>query len=109
MTKTNAILRPPTQADEAIGDVTLVRGRLALLGWKSLRAWSVAHGYLPCTVRATIVTWGDRADRRKPHGGIARTVMRDLRATLENKITPEERSLRHSSSVAADSCIGQQA
>jgi hypothetical protein len=89
MAKTNAIVQPPASTAEVIGDVTVVRGRLALLGWKSLRAWAIAHGYLPMTVRATIVTWGTRADRRQPHGGIARAVMHDLRATLGGGITPD--------------------
>jgi hypothetical protein len=58
-----------------------VRGRLALLGWPSLEAWAQAHGYRAQMARYCVVTWGNRADK-KPHGGIARALMRDLRATL---------------------------
>lgn len=65
----------------AIGDRTEVRGRLALAGYRSLAEWARQHGYAPVTARAVVYAWGERTDRG-PHGGIARQVMADLRATL---------------------------
>lgn len=97
MEQINAIVQPATSTEEVIGDVTAVRGRLALLGWRSMRAWAHAHGYLRVTVRNTVVTWGQRTDRRQPHGGISRAVMRDLRRTFAEGITPEQ----HAASLAA--------
>lgn len=67
---------------EAIGEMTQVRGKLALAGYRSVRSWADRHGYKAVTVRRVIYDWGCRSDR-EPHGGIARQVMSDLRRTLE--------------------------
>jgi hypothetical protein len=69
------------KAVEPIGEMTQVRGRLALAGYRSLSEWAEAHDIKPVTARRVIYDWGMRTDR-EPHGGIAREVMRKLRATL---------------------------
>ena len=76
-------------AGVVVGDVITVRGKLALLGWPSMRVWARAHGYPHGTVRQTVYRWGMRDDR-PPHGGIARAVMRDLRNTLETAKRPDQ-------------------
>ena len=63
-----------------IGDMTTVRAKLMLRGWRSLSAWAVAHGYLPVTARRAIYDWGQREER--PLGGINRQIMASLRRTL---------------------------
>ena len=81
--KANAITSPFV----GIGDSIKVRGKLALLGWASVAEWARAHGYDQQIVRWTITQWGNRTDRR-PHGGLSRQVLRDLRATLDQQKTP---------------------
>ena len=49
---------------------------------KSLRGWAIARGYPPPTVYSVVRRWGQRTDR-KPHGGIGRQIMADLRRELE--------------------------
>jgi gp16 family phage-associated protein len=49
---------------------------------KSLQSWALANGYHPRTVSIVVQRWGDRTDR-KPHGGISRKIMADLRHELE--------------------------
>ena len=79
---------------EPLGTVLAVRVRLMQLGWKSMSAWAVAYGYERGSVQAVVKTWGQRTDRR-PLGGIARAVMRDLRSTLELGLTPEQPQPAH--------------
>jgi hypothetical protein len=79
---------------EPLGTVLAVRLRLMQLGWNSLSAWGEAHGYPRGSVRAAVLTWGQRTDKT-PHGGIARAVMRDLRTTLELGLTPEQPQPAH--------------
>jgi hypothetical protein len=71
-----------------LGDPLSVRGQLALLGWESVSAWAAAHGYERLMAAYCIRTWGNRVDRR-PHGGIARALMADLRRTLVEGKRPE--------------------
>lgn len=79
---------------EALGTVLAVRVRLMQLGWKSLSAWAVAYGYDRASVQAAVKTWGQRTDKT-PHGGIARAVMRDLRLTLAQGVTPQQARPAH--------------
>lgn len=88
MEQINAKKQACLSTPEGIGDRTTVRGKLALLGWHSLREWALAHGYDRQLAAYTIKTWGNRTDR-KPHGGLTRQVMRDLRETLSTGKTPE--------------------
>jgi hypothetical protein len=64
-----------------------VRGKLALLGWPSLAAWGEAHGYSQKMPNYVVKTWGNTT--RRPHGGIARHLMANLRQTLETGKRPE--------------------
>lgn len=73
---------------DPIGDAIAVRGKLALLGWPSLRSWARAHGYDGQMPGYVVRHWGNRTDRR-PHGGIARALMHDLRETLAKGKRPE--------------------
>lgn len=68
-----------------------MRGKLALLGWPSMRAWSNVYGYKPVMSNYAVRTWGNRTDKA-PHGGIAQALIRDLRRTLEEGIGPHERA-----------------
>lgn len=70
-----------------LGTSTEVRGRLALLGWKSLNHWAEVHGYVPVTARSVVRVWVER--NKIPHGGIARHLMAALRQTLETGKRPE--------------------
>lgn len=80
-----------TQAPtEPVGDPIQVRGKLALLGWPSLAAWSLAHGYDRNMGTYVVKTWGTRTDGRQPHGGYSRQLMRDLRETLATGKRPED-------------------
>ncbi|MDD2883286.1 MAG: hypothetical protein PHQ58_22985 [Rhodoferax sp.] len=72
-----------------LGTPLEVRARIMTLGWPSMAAWANAHGYQPATARLAMRTWGLRTDR-VPHGGLARAVVRDLRATMEQGITPSD-------------------
>jgi len=65
-----------------LGNMTEVRAKLRLAGYPSVAEWATRHGIKPVTARRVIYDWADRTDR-KPHGGIAREVMRLLRETLE--------------------------
>jgi hypothetical protein len=67
-----------------LGDATVVRGKLALAGYRSITDWANQHGVKPVTARRVIYDWANRVDR-EPHGGIARKVMKMLRETLEAK------------------------
>ncbi|MDS4020444.1 MAG: hypothetical protein RKR03_08030 [Candidatus Competibacter sp.] len=51
-------------------------------GGKSLRGWAIARGYSPATAQTVVRRWGNRTDK-KPHGGISRQIMADLRHELE--------------------------
>jgi hypothetical protein len=73
--------------NEPVGNALVIRGRLNLLGWKSINAWAQVHGYKSGSVLAAVRTWGLRTDRA-PHGGISRAVMRDLRLTIAHEIRP---------------------
>ena len=84
---------------EPLGTVLAVRLRLMQLGWNSLSAWGEAHGYPRGSVRAAVLTWGQRTDKT-PHGGIARAVMRDLRATLTEGRSPGQNVPDHLVEVA---------
>lgn len=90
MAQINASAATRHSTHEGIGDVVTVRGRLALLGWASMRAWAHAHGYERQLVAWTVKTWGNRTDRR-PHGGLTRQVMADLRVTFDQQKTPAMR------------------
>jgi hypothetical protein len=94
MTKRNALKAamgtPRKSKIEALGAPLTVRGKLALLGWPSLDAWSVAHGYQRKMCSYVIRHWANRSDKH-PHGGIARAVMIDLRATLAQGLGPQDR------------------
>jgi len=68
---------------QTIGDMNTVRAQVMLRGYRSLAAWAVAHGYLPVTVRRVVYDWGQRPDR--PHGGIGRQVILDLKKTLNQR------------------------
>lgn len=92
MEKSNAKQRQRPPQAEVLGDVVTVRGRLALLGWKSIAAWAHAYGYERQMVSYTVRTWAQRTDRR-PHGGLSRAVMRDLRETLSLGIRPEHKAV----------------
>lgn len=92
MTQSNAKKRTyPPSPGEGIGDAITVRGKLALLGWPSVAEWARAHGYDRQIVGWTICRWGNRTDRR-PHGGLTRQVLVDLRATLSLQKTPAMRA-----------------
>jgi len=69
------------QARVPLGDATRVRGLLAMAGYRSITEWANRHGIKPVTARRVIYDWANRADR-DPHGGVAREVMRRLRATI---------------------------
>ena len=64
-----------------LGNMTEVRARLMLSGYRSVAEWATKHGIKPVTARRVIYDWASRADR-EPHGGIAREVMRLLRETI---------------------------
>ena len=87
MAQINAKAKSAPSQMEGIGDAVTVRGKLALLGWPSVAEWGRAHGYDRQIVGWTIRHWGARTDRR-PHGGLTRQVMRDLRETFANGKTP---------------------
>ena len=76
-------------AAEPLGSTLTVRAKLALLGWRSLDAWARAHGYEESMPGYVVRTWGNRTDK-KPHGGISRSVMRDLRRTFSRGIGPDQ-------------------
>lgn len=75
----------------ALGDPTTVRGRLALLGWKSLSAWAKAHGYDRTHVDYAVRTWGkpDHGKARSCYGGITLAILRDLAATITHSRRPD--------------------
>jgi hypothetical protein len=81
---------PDKLAMQALGDSVTVRGRLALLGWRSLTAWAEAHGFTQDHTHHAIKTWGrPRADKRKgPHGGMTQAILRELLATLTEQRRP---------------------
>ena len=89
MPQSNAKHMPPHPPSSEIGTLQTVKARLVLLGWPSMLAWAEAHGYERCTVSYTIKTWGRRTDKR-PHGGISKNVLRDLRATLDGNLKPAD-------------------
>lgn len=92
----------------ALGTVLSVRGRLAQLGWFSMSAWAQAYGYPRGSVQAAVRTWGQRTDRI-PHGGIARAVMRDLRTTLDQGLTPDQPRPVHITAMPTASVQGASA
>jgi hypothetical protein len=75
---------------EALGDPTTVRGRLALLGWKSLSAWAAAHGYDRKMVDYAVRTWGrpGHGKARTCYGGITMSILRDLAVTITEQQRP---------------------
>jgi len=92
MDKINASPSPSTTAEAGnavapLGTPEEIRGKLALLGWKSLAAWGEAHGYSLKMPHYVVKTWGHTTKR--PHGGIARHLMQNLRETLETSRRPE--------------------
>lgn len=97
--KINAKPKAVPSVAEGIGDAVTVRGKLALLGWASVAAWARAHGYDAQIVRWTITHWGNRTDRR-PHGGLTRHAMRDLRDTLSTGKTPAMHAATKAQAVA---------
>ena len=60
-----------------------IKARLRKCG-KSLHAWALEQGYLPSTVYSVVRRWEHRTDR-KPHGGIGRHIMADLRRELDEE------------------------
>lgn len=70
-----------------LGSSIEVRGKLALLGWPSLADWGDAHGYSRAMTTYVVRTWGNKTKR--PHGGIARHLMINLRKTIEEGRRPE--------------------
>lgn len=76
-------------AYQPLGDRLTIRGRLMLLGWPSITAWSVAHGYPKTSVDAVIGTWGLRTGNRVPHGAVSCAVVHDLRHTMDAGIRPQ--------------------
>lgn len=73
-----------------LGDSVTVRGRLAMLGWRSLTAWAEAHGFTQDHTHHAIKTWGrPRSDRRKaPHGGMTQAILLELLATINEQRRP---------------------
>lgn len=72
-----------------LGEPLAVRARLMTLGWPSVAAWARAFGHQPGTVGVAMRIWGQRSDRM-PHGGLSRQVVRDLRATMNDGIGPND-------------------
>lgn len=70
-----------------VGTPIEVRGKLALLGWPSVSAWGEAHGYSRTMTTYVVKQWGSTSKR--PHGGIARHLMHNLRETLATGRRPE--------------------
>lgn len=95
MGKSNAKPKATPSIPEGIGDAITVRGKLALLGWASVAVWAKAHGFEAELVRWAIRHWGTRTDRR-PHGGLTRQAMSDLRETLATGKTPEMHAAQRS-------------
>lgn len=75
---------------ETLGDPVTVRGRLAMLGWKSLSAWAHAHGYPRQYVDHAVRTWGrpGHGKKRACYGGITLAILRDLATTLAEQRRP---------------------
>ena len=75
-----------------LGDPTVLRGRLALLGWRSLSAWARSHGYCRNLTLHVVSAWGrpGQMKRRVPHGGITRAILSDLVATLAEQRRPAD-------------------
>lgn len=76
-----------------LGDPTVLRGRLALLGWRSLSAWARAHGHCRSLTQRAVAVWGGHAadrPRRALHGGITRAILSDLVATLAEQRRPAD-------------------
>ena len=90
MQNRNPIDRPDPDVS-ALGDVTTVRGRLALLGWRSLSAWAKAHGYDRTHVDYAVRTWGrpGHGKARACYGGITLAILRDLAATITHSRRPD--------------------
>lgn len=84
---------------EALGTVREVRIALMQLGWGGLTPWCLAHGYSRSAAQNALRAWGLRTDKT-PHGGIARAVMRDLRATLTEGRSPGQNVPDHLVEVA---------
>ena len=76
------------QSCEALSPLAL-KGRLALLGWRSLAAWAKAHGYGDALALHVVKNWAGRTDRT-PHGGLSRALLHDLRETLAQGRTPQD-------------------
>lgn len=72
--------KPPTTSDLATAAVGICLRDLAAQG-TTLRAWAIGKGYQPGTAYAVARRWSYRI-RTEPHGGIARALMADLRASL---------------------------
>jgi hypothetical protein len=70
-----------------LGDALSVRARLYLLGWPSVAQWANNHGYAEGTVREVLRRWSHK--KCEPLGGVSRDIMRDIRKTLQDEITPE--------------------
>lgn len=68
---------------DLLGDRLRLRGQLALLGWPSLQAWAVHHGFDPTAVHHALNKWAKpRTDGRRPHGKASAQIISSLRATL---------------------------
>ena len=52
------------------------------------RRWAADHGYHWRTVYSVLHVWVGRTDRR-PHGGLARQILADLRADLGAELVPD--------------------
>lgn len=76
---------------EALGDPTTVRGRLALLGWRSLSAWAAAHGHDRKMTDYAVRTWGrpGHGKARACYGGITLAILRDLASTITESRRPD--------------------
>lgn len=77
---------------ELLGDPESVCGRLALLGWPSLRSWAMAHGHSRQMVFVTVRKWGKprSSGRCAPHGRLTQTIIRDLLATMAEGRRPAD-------------------
>lgn len=83
------IMTTATVKNVPLGTPLSVRARLMTLGWPSVTAWAKAFGHKPVTVNSVMKIWAQRSDRA-PHGGLSRQVAKDLRATMDKGITPDD-------------------
>lgn len=76
-----------------LGTPVEVRGKLALLGWPSLSVWAEHHGYARNMAVYVVKQWAGK--EKRPHGGIARHLMKDLRETLATEKRYENTVVEH--------------